>query len=290
MLFRSRFENVLVAEALSLGIDRIKSALFSQLISILRDYNVEISTLYERSDSPIRTLEGLEPFCGYHLGDPADNGGSVIIKENGLLFNVDYAAGQKTGFFLDQKYNRASIRNIAKDRKVLDCFTHTGAFALNAAAAGAESVVAVDVSRSALDIAAANASLNRLDNKVSFVCADVFDYLTALAEKGKCDYGLIILDPPAFTKSRSTVRDAVRGYREINSKAMKLLKRGSYLATCSCSHFMTEPLFRQMLHNAAADASVSLKQIEARAQSPDHPVLWNVPETEYLKFYLFQIV
>jgi len=173
---------------------------------------------------------------------------------------------------------------------VLDCFTHTGAFALNAAKAGAASVTAVDISESALESARINAGLNGLSDKVEFVCADVFDYLTALSEKGRCDYDLIILDPPAFTKSRSTVKDAARGYREINSKAMKMLRRGSYLATCSCSHFMTDSLFCQMLHNAAGDAGVSLRQIEERRQAPDHPVLWNVPETEYLKFYIFQIV
>lgn len=281
-----RFENVLVTETLCLGIERLKDLLFPALIKIMSEYQ-QITALYERNDSQIRELEGMKTYGGFYFGE---GDGGVKIKENGIIYNVDYINGQKTGFFLDQKYNRAAIRNIAKGKRVLDCFTHTGAFALNAAAAGASRITAVDVSDSALENAAKNAQLNGLGDKIDFVSADVFDYLTALAENGKCDYDLIILDPPAFTKSRSTVKDAVRGYKEINLKAMKLLKRGSYLATCSCSHFMTEPLFKQMLHNAAEDAGVSLRQIEARHQSPDHPILWNVPETEYLKFFIFQVV
>ena len=280
------FNGVLVTESLCLGIERIKDILFPALIKIIGEY-MPVTALYERNDSQIRELEGMEMNSGFYYGS---GDGSVKINENGIIYNVDYINGQKTGFFLDQKYNRAAIRNIAKGKRVLDCFTHTGAFALNAAAAGADHVTAVDISDSALENAEKNAALNGLEDKISFVCADVFDYLTALAEKGRSDYDLIILDPPAFTKSRSTVKDAVRGYKEINLKAMKLLKRGSYLATCSCSHFMTEPLFKQMLHNAAEDAGVSLRQIEARHQSPDHPILWNVPETEYLKFFIFQVV
>ena len=280
------FNGVLVTETLCLGIERIKDILFPALIKIIGEY-MPVTALYERNDSQIRELEGMETYCGFYFGK---GDGCVKISENGIIYNVDYINGQKTGFFLDQKYNRAAIRNIARGKRVLDCFTHTGAFALNAAAAGAAHVTAVDISDSALENAAKNAALNGLQDKISFVCADVFDYLTALAEKGRSDYDLIILDPPAFTKSRSTVKDAVRGYKEINLKAMKLLKRGSYLATCSCSHFMTEPLFKQMLHNAAEDAGVSLRQIEARHQSPDHPILWNVPETEYLKFFIFQVV
>ena len=280
------FNGVLVTETLCLGIEKIKDILFPALIEIMSEY-IPVTALYERNDSQIRELEGMGTYCGFYYGN---GDGCVKISENGIIYNVDYINGQKTGFFLDQKYNRAAIRSIAKGKRVLDCFTHTGAFALNAAAAGAEHVTAVDISDSALENAAKNAALNGLEDKISFVCADVFDYLTALAEKGRSDYDLIILDPPAFTKSRSTVKDAVRGYKEINLKAMKLLKRGSYLATCSCSHFMTEPLFKQMLHNAAEDAGVSLRQIEARHQSPDHPILWNVPETEYLKFFIFQVV
>ena len=203
---------------------------------------------------------------------------------------MDYVNGQKTGFFLDQKYNRAAIRKIANGRRVLDCFTHTGSFALNAAQAGATFVTAVDISSDALDTARRNAEKNGLSDKVEFVCADVFDLLTGYAKNGKFDYDFVILDPPAFTKSRDTLKNAIRGYREINRRAMQLLRRGSYLATCSCSHFMTETYFRQMLHNAASDAGVTLRQIEARKQSPDHPILWNIPETDYLKFYIFQIV
>ena len=285
-----KFEDVLVAEVLCLGIDRIKNMLFDILIGMLKADGA-VSALYERSDSQIRELEGLEKYRGYYFKDPGlEDPGSVLINENGITYKVDYEDGQKTGFFLDQKYNRLAIRNIAKGRRVLDCFTHTGAFALNAAQAGASKVTAVDISESALDSARENAILTGLEDKVTFVQADVFDYLTALSEKGGCDYDFIILDPPAFTKSRSTIKDAIRGYREINSKAMKLLRRGSYIATCSCSHFMTDTLFCQMLHNAAEDAGVSLRQIEERRQSPDHPILWNVPETEYLKFYIFQIV
>ena len=203
---------------------------------------------------------------------------------------MDYINGQKTGFFLDQKYNRQAVARLAPNLRVLDCFTHTGAFALNAAAAGAKHVTAVDVSADAIRLAEGNARRNALEGNMDFVVADVFDLLTGMAEVKKCDYDFIILDPPAFTKSSATVKNAARGYKEINLKAMKLLPRGGYLATCSCSHFMTDELFRKMLRDAAADASVQLRQIEARQQSPDHPILWNVPETDYLKFYLFQIV
>ena len=211
------------------------------------------------------------------------------ICENGLYFDVDYMEGQKTGYFLDQKYNRRAAAALAKGRNVLDCFTHTGPFALCAAAAGANHVTAVDVSKTALEEAQRNAQRNSLQN-ISFLCADVFDLLTELAEKKSREYDFIILDPPAFTKSRSTEKNAYRGYKEINLKAMKLLPRGGYLATCSCSHFMSDSMFRKMLAEAASDAAVSLRQIEARQQAKDHPILWNVPETDYLKFYLFQIV
>ena len=216
--------------------------------------------------------------------------GKAQIVENGLTYEVDYINGQKTGFFLDQKYNRAAIRRIASGRRVLDCFTHTGSFGLNAAAGGAAHVTSVDISADAIALAKANAVRNGVDDRMDFVCVDVFDLLTEMAERGKCDYDFIILDPPAFTKSRDTLRNAIKGYKEINLKAMKLLPRGGYLATCSCSHFMTETYFKQMLHNAAEDAGVGLRQIEARQQSPDHPILWNVPETDYLKFFIFQIV
>ena len=212
------------------------------------------------------------------------------ITENGVKYVVDFENGQKTGFFLDQKYNRLAVSKIAKGKRVLDCFTHTGSFALNAAFGGAERVTAVDVSKTAIETAKANAGLNGLEEKLDFVVADVFDLLPGLEAKGEKPFDFIILDPPAFTKSRKTVKGAERGYKEINYRAMKLLPRGGYLATCSCSHFMKNELFVKMLHDAAADAGVQLKQIEMRQQSCDHPVLWNVPETDYLKFYIFQVV
>ncbi len=304
-----RFENILVAQVLSLGTELIRDLLFSTLIRLLREeFNVEIDALYLRNDVAIRELEGLACYTGYYTaegsglrseaeeearaaraGEPA---GTVTITENGIRYTVDYRNGQKTGFFLDQKYNRRAIRTIAEGKQVLDCFTHTGSFGLNAAAAGAAHVTSVDISADALSMAAHNAAQNGLSERIDYVEADVFDYLRALTETGRkeCPYDFIILDPPAFTKSRDTLRNAIKGYREINAAAMKLLPRGGYLATCSCSHFMTDTYFKQMLHNAAEDAGVSLRQIEARQQGPDHPILWNVPETDYLSFYIFQIV
>lgn len=287
-----KFGDVLVAEVLSLGIDRIKDMLFPMLIDMLTEYGAPPRVLYERNDSPIREKEGLSCYSGFWLGDArlcADET-PVHITENGLTFRVDFVAGQKTGFFLDQKYNRKAAAKLAAGRRVLDCFTHTGAFGLNCAAAGAEHVTSVDVSAEALASAAENARLNGLGDKIDFVKADVFDLLSGLLAEKKRSYDYIILDPPAFTKSAATLKNAIRGYREINAAAMRLLPRGGYLATCSCSHFMTDTYFCQMLHNAAEDTGVSLKQIEERRQSPDHPILWNVPETEYLKFYLFQVV
>lgn len=287
-----RFGDVLVTQVLSLGIERIKDALYELLVSTLADMGETISAIYERNDVRIRELEGMEEYKGFWNGSGlrTDLSGSVEITENGIRYNVDYFNGQKTGFFLDQKYNRAAIRRIAKGRNVLDCFTHTGAFALNAAAAGAKHVNAVDISSDAVEMTRRNAELNGLCDNMEFTKADVFDLLTDLYRTGGHPYDFIILDPPAFTKSSSTVKAAERGYKEINLKAMRLLPRGGYLATCSCSHFMTETLFRHMLHDAAEDAGVALRQIEARRQSPDHPILWNVPETDYLKFYIFQVV
>lgn len=284
-----RFNDVLVTQVLSLGIENIKDMLYGLLVAELEKMGEHISAVYERNDVKIRELEGMEQYKGFWSG-ASELSGVTEITENGLKFSVDYVNGQKTGFFLDQKYNRAAIRQIAKGRLVLDCFTHTGAFALNAAVAGAKLVNAVDISESAIEMTQNNARLNGLTENMRFTCANVFDLLTELHKSGSSPYDFIILDPPAFTKSRSTVTDAFRGYKEINLKAMRLLPRGGYLATCSCSHFMTETLFRQMLRSAAADADVSLRQIEARQQSPDHPILWNVPETDYLKFYIFQVV
>ena len=287
-----RFGDVIVTQCLSLGIDKLKDIIFPAVINALRGMGEEINVLYERNDVKIREKEGMKEYKDFYEYDglKTDTDGKTIITENGIKYNVDYINGQKTGFFLDQKYNRLAAAKIAKGRKVLDCFTHTGAFALNCAYAGAEHVTAVDVSKDAVIMTEANAVLNGLEGRMDFKCADVFELLTEMAKDGKCPYDYIILDPPAFTKSSSTVKNAERGYKEINMKAMKLLPRGGYLATCSCSHFMRDDLFRKMLHSAAADANVELRQIEARQQSPDHPILWNVPETDYLKFYIFQIV
>ena len=286
-----RFENVLVTQTLSLGMEQRKEWVFRALVEGLREDGAEIAALYERNDVAIRELEGLRQNKGFYplegLRDDLD--GHVIITENGLRYDVDYIEGQKTGFFLDQKYNRQAAARLAQGRRVLDCFTHTGAFALNAAAAGAAHVTAVDVSQFALELAAENGRRNGLTN-LDFLCADVFDLLTRMAREKKCDYDYIILDPPAFTKSRATADRAYHGYKEINLKAMRLLPRGGYLATCSCSHFMSDEMFRRMLREAAQDAGVTLRQIEARQQAPDHPILPGVPETDYLKFYLLQVV
>lgn len=281
------FGDILVTQTLCLGTDMRKDVIFSALLKVLAENGIKISTIYERNDVAIRELEGMKQYTGFYCGTGS---GKTEIIENGVKYEIDYAEGQKTGFFLDQKYNRQAVAKIAKGKRVLDCFTHTGAFALNAAKAGATFVNAVDISADALEIAKHNAVLNGLDGNMAFTNANVFDLLTDMAEKKRCDYDFIILDPPAFTKSSGTVKNAIRGYKEINYKAMSLLPRGGYLATCSCSHFMTDELFRKMLADAARDASVSLRQIEARQQSPDHPILWNVRETDYLKFYIFQVV
>lgn len=287
-----RFEDVLVAQVLSLGIEVRKDIIFNEVIKIMREYGEEISCLYERNDVKIRKLEGMEEYKGFYkspLLDESKEHTKVIITENSINYNVDVENGQKTGFFLDQKYNRRAVARIAKGRNVLDCFTHTGAFALNAAKGEAKSVTAVDISQEAVDMTTQNIELNKLTN-VHAIKADVFDLLTNLIESNNKDYDFIILDPPAFTKSHATVTNAFRGYKDINLRAMRLLPRGGYLATCSCSHFMKEELFLKMLNDAASDAKVTLRQIEARQQSPDHPIVFGIPETYYLKFYLFQIV
>lgn len=286
-----RFNDILVTQTLSLGIELRKEQLFDTLLEILRGQGENIRGIYERNDVKIRELEGMTENKGWFKPETVTDKSTVTeINENGILYSVDVENGQKTGFFLDQKYNRRAVARIAKGKHVLDCFTHTGAFALNAAAGGAASVTAVDVSAEAVRMTGINAEKNGFKDIVKPLEANVFDLLTKLAEEKSHAYDFIILDPPAFTKSGSTVKNAIRGYKEINLKAMKLLPRGGYLATCSCSHFMKEEYFVQMLKDAARDASVSLRQIEARQQSPDHPVLWNVPETYYLKFYIFQVV
>lgn len=291
-----RFGDILVAQVLSLGIEKRKKMLFELLAKIFAQDNQPIRGIYERNDVAIRELEGMEQYKGFFPleGYPIPDSTETTITENGITYAADFENGQKTGFFLDQKYNRLAVAKLSRGKRVLDCFTHTGSFGLNAAKGGAEYVLSVDISDSAVEMAQKNAKANGLDGKVEYLAANVFDLLPKLSEGeminryGKFDF--IILDPPAFTKSRQTVESAMRGYKEINLRAMRLLPRGGYLATCSCSHFMTEQLFVKMLHQAAADAGVSLRQIEARQQSPDHPILWNVEETNYLKFYLFQVV
>ena len=272
--------------------EQVKDVVFQALYDELTRLGEHITGIYQRDDVAIRELEGMEQMKGWHplpnLPTPTET--VTEMTENGVRYGVDVENGQKTGFFLDQKYNRQAVKRLAQDKYVLDCFTHTGSFGLNAALGGAKHVTCVDVSASAIEMAAHNAQVNGLSDRMDFITADVFQLLTDLAQQKRTPYDFIILDPPAFTKSRKTVRDAIRGYKEINLKAMKVLPRGGYLATCSCSHFMTDDLFRQMLRSAARDAAVSLRQIEARQQAPDHPILWNVPETSYLKFYLFQVV
>ena len=284
-----RFGPILVAQTLSLGIEKRKDLLFPLLCRILREDGQDIAGVYERNDVAIRELEGMTQGKGFFPipGLPAPSDTRTELVENGIRYAVDFENGQKTGFFLDQKYNRQAVARISRGKTVLDCFTHTGSFGLNAAMGGAAHVHAVDISEEAVAMARENAERNGLADRMSFQTVNVFDLLPTIRPR---TYDFIILDPPAFTKSRKTVDSASRGYKEINYRAMKLLPPGGYLATCSCSHFMTEELFVKMLHDAAHDAGVRLRQIEARQQAPDHPILWNVPETNYLKFYLFQIV
>ena len=286
-----RFGDVLTTQCLSIGIEKLKNVIFPLLYEVLTADGQKISGIYERNDVAIRKLEGLEEGKGWYPleGVTPPEFTETTIIENGIKYAVDFENGQKTGFFLDQKYNRLAVAKIAKGKNVLDCFTHTGSFAMNAVMGGAEHVCAVDVSESAVEMAKKNAEINGLADKINFRVADVFDLLPQL-ENSSEKYDFIILDPPAFTKSRKTVESASRGYKEINMRAMKLLPRGGYLATCSCSHFMPDELFVKMLHSAAKDACVQLRQIEARQQAPDHPILWNVPETDYLKFYIFQVI
>ena len=285
-----RFGPILSVQILSYGTDQRKELLARLLVETLQADGQVIEGVFLRNDVALREKEGLSEGKGWlevpGLVHPEKAG--TIITENGVRYHVDVENGQKTGFFLDQKLNRRRVAQLAKGRRVLDCFTHTGSFALNAAFGGAEHVTAVDVSEAAVEMARANAVLNGLDGRMDFVCADVFDLLPSL--EGKHDYDFIILDPPAFTKARKTAANAMRGYKEINYRAMKLLPRGGILATASCSHFATPAMFEKMLADAAQDAGRQLRQIEARQQAPDHPILWNVEETNYLKFYLFQVV
>lgn len=284
------FNDIIVTQTLSIGMERLKPVIFPIIRDVLAEDGVTIRGIFERNDVAIRELEGLQQWKGWSETVNFNSLPVTEICENGIIYTVDVENGQKTGFFLDQKYNRLEVARLASGRKVLDCFTHTGSFALNAARGGAEHVTAVDISQSAIDLARENAVRNGLDSKMDFLCTDVFDLLPKLAESHHNLYDFIILDPPAFTKSRKTVNSASRGYKEINYRAMKLLPRGGFLATCSCSHFMENSLFLKMLASAARDAQVELRQVEARQQAPDHPILWGVPETDYLKFYIFQVV
>lgn len=280
-----KFSDVLVVQVTALGMDRMKTEVVSILKEILADDGILIRGVYERSDGKYRDQEGLERVKDF-IGEPFDT--DVQIVENGVKYKVDVKNGQKTGFFLDQKYNRAAIQKLCRGASVLDCFTHTGSFALNAGIAGAAQVTGVDASELAVQQARENAELNGLRDRVHFQCADVFDLLPKLENAGE-KYDVVILDPPAFTKSRSSVKQAMKGYREINMRGMKLVKDGGFLATCSCSHFMTYELFTEMIHQAARSVHKRLRQVEYRTQAPDHPILWSADESYYLKFYIFQI-
>lgn len=286
-----RFNDLLVAQVLSVGMELRKDFLLTKLVEILRADGQKISGIFERNDEALREKEGLLQGKGWYPlpGEEFPASHVTEIVENGIRYLVDVENGQKTGFFLDQKFNRQAVARVAQGKTVLDCFTHTGSFALNAAMGGAARVTAVDVSESAVEMARANVDRNGLSDRVECICANVFDLLPSLESQPQ-KYDFIILDPPAFTKSRRTLHNAMAGYKEINYRAMRLLPRGGYLATCSCSHFATEELFREMLQSAARDAGVQLRQIEARQQSCDHPILWGVDETSYLKFFLFQVV
>ena len=285
-----KFGDILVTQTLCLGTELRKDWIFPALVQAIEAGGEHIRGIYERNDVKIRELEGMEQNKGWYPleGKPLPESTQTEIVENGIRYLVDFENGQKTGFFLDQKYNRRQVAKLARGKRVLDCFTHTGSFALNAAYGGAAHVTAVDVSQTAVDMARANAERNGLEDRMDFVCTDVFELLPTL--EGTHNYDFIILDPPAFTKARKTAANAMRGYKEINYRAMKLLPRGGYLATASCSHFATEEMFIKMLKSAAADAGRQLRQIEVRQQSPDHPILWNVEETNYLKFFLFQVI
>lgn len=281
-----KFEDVLVVESLTLGIDKLKNRIIDLIKSVLSEDGVTIRGVYERSDAKVRELEGMQRTKGF-IGEPFDT--KVMITENGVKYYVDVADGQKTGFFLDQKHNRLAIHKLAKNAKVLDCFTHTGSFALNAGIAGAKSVLGVDASQLGVDQASENAKLNGLEDIVKFECADVFDLLPRLEQEGE-KFDLVILDPPAFTKSRNSIKNAVKGYRDINLRGMKLVKNGGYLATCSCSHFMDPELFAKTIREAARSSRKRLRQVEFRTQCADHPILWSANESYYLKFYIFQVV
>lgn len=280
-----KFSDILVVQSMALGIDRMKDEILTILKEILAQDNIIIRGIYERSDAKVRTSEGMERIKGF-IGEPFDT--KVKIIENGVKYYVDVAEGQKTGFFLDQKYNRAAIARLCKGSRVLDCFTHTGSFALNAGLAGAREVIGVDASELGVAQATENAALNGLSDTVKFITADVFNLLPELEKKGEL-FDVVILDPPAFTKSKSSVKNAVKGYREINLRAMRLIRDGGFLATCSCSHFMTPDLFAETIGQAAKSDRKRIRQVEYRTQAPDHPILWAADESYYLKFFIFQV-
>lgn len=282
-----KFSDVLVVESLALGIDRLKGKILDLAVQVLSEDGILIRGIYERSDAKVRTLEGMERFSGF-VGAPFDT--KVEIEENGVRYLVDVKDGQKTGFFLDQKYNRAAVSRLAGGKKVLDCFTHTGSFGLNCAMAGAQEVLAVDASETGIAQARENAALNSLtEEQIRFQVADVFELLPELERAGE-QYDIVILDPPAFTKSRSSIKNAVKGYREINLRGMRLVRDGGFLATCSCSHFMDPELFSKTIEEAARGAHKRLRQVQFRTQAPDHPILWANDASYYLKFYVFQVV
>lgn len=280
-----KYDDVLVVESLALGMDLIKPIVIDALKDILLKDGIKIRGIYERSDAPVRKKEGMLPYKGF-IGEKFDT--NVEIVENGIHYMVDVVNGQKTGFFLDQKYNRLAMQRICKDKKVLDCFTHMGTFALNAGIAGAKDVTGLDISEFAVAQATENAKRNGLEKTVKFRAADVLDELPKLYEQGE-SYDVVILDPPAFTKSREATKNAIKGYREINMKGMKLVRDGGFLATCSCSHFMTQELFTEVIGQAAKAVHKRLRQIEFRTQACDHPILWSADESYYLKFYIFQV-
>ncbi len=281
-----KYEDVLVVQCLALGMEAFKLTIVNLLKEILKADGIRIRGVYERSDANERTKEGLPKVKGF-IGDEFDT--NVEIQENRVRYLVDVVNGQKTGFFLDQKYNRLAMQRICKGKKVLDCFTHMGTFALNAGLAGATDVTGLDISEYAIQQAQENAKRNHLEQTVHFRCANVLDELPGLAQEGE-KYDVVILDPPAFTKSREATKNAIKGYREINMKGLKLVKDGGYLATCSCSHFMTQELLAKTIQEAARSAHKRLRQVEFRTQSPDHPILWAADESYYLKFYIFQVV
>lgn len=281
-----KYADVLVVECLALGMEQFKETIVSLLKDILLADGIQIRGVYERSDANERKKEGLLKVKDF-IGDEFDT--NVEIVENGVHYMVDVVNGQKTGFFLDQKYNRLAMQRICKGKKVLDCFTHMGTFALNAGIAGATEVTGLDISEYAVQQARANATLNHLEDTVHFRCANVLDELPKLAAAGE-KYDVVILDPPAFTKSRQATKNAIKGYREINMKGLKLVKDGGYLATCSCSHFMTQELLAKTVKEAAKATHKRLRQVEFRTQAADHPILWAADESYYLKFFVFQVV